>query len=238
MEAIFYVYQRNQKTYCSVCSKFFSKFNTHKKIFSISIDIFNNYTIIILVNSLITGILKQKSGTVKILDQEVSSKNRKIFQQVGCLIEQVSLYPHLTGYEHIQIVAKLTDTKIDEHVETLISTLKMNSYIHNKTKTYSQGMKQRLGILLAVLNKPKLLLLDEPLNGLDPEGVYEIRTFLLNICHQEGMSLLISSHILSEMQIFCDRFLFLKDGVISKDLTKSDLKNSNLEQEFIEDNQE
>lgn len=186
----------------------------------------------------ITGILKQKSGTVKILDQEVSSKNRKIFQQVGCLIEQVSLYPHLTGYEHIQIVAKLTDTKIDEHVETLISTLKMNSYIHNKTKTYSQGMKQRLGILLAVLNKPKLLLLDEPLNGLDPEGVYEIRTFLLNICHQEGMSLLISSHILSEMQIFCDRFLFLKDGVISKDLAKSDLKNSNLEQEFIEDNQE
>lgn len=186
----------------------------------------------------ITGILKQKSGTVKILDQEVSSKNRKIFQQVGCLIEQVSLYPHLTGYEHIQIVAKLTDTKIDEYVETLISTLKMNSYIHNKTKTYSQGMKQRLGILLAVLNKPKLLLLDEPLNGLDPEGVYEIRTFLLNICHQEGMSLLISSHILSEMQIFCDRFLFLKDGVISKDLTKSDLKNSNLEQEFIEDNQE
>ena len=186
----------------------------------------------------ITGILKQKSGTVKILDQEVSSKNRKIFQQVGCLIEQVSLYPHLTGYEHIQIVAKLTDTKIDEHVETLISTLKMHSYIHNKTKTYSQGMKQRLGILLAVLNKPKLLLLDEPLNGLDPEGVYEIRTFLLNICHQEGMSLLISSHILSEMQIFCDRFLFLKDGVISKDLTKSDLKNSNLEQEFIEDNQE
>lgn len=186
----------------------------------------------------ITGLLKQKSGTVKILDQEVSSKNRKIFQQVGCLIEQVSLYPHLTGYEHIQIVAKLTDTKIDEHVETLISTLKMNSYIHNKTKTYSQGMKQRLGILLAVLNKPKLLLLDEPLNGLDPEGVYEIRTFLLNICHQEGMSLLISSHILSEMQIFCDRFLFLKDGVISKDLTKSDLKNSNLEQEFIEDNQE
>lgn len=186
----------------------------------------------------ITGILKQKSGTVKILDQEVSSKNRKIFQQVGCLIEQVSLYPHLTGYEHIQIVAKLTDTKIDEHVETLISTLKMNSYIHNKTKTYSQGMKQRLGILLAVLNKPKLLLLDEPLNGLDPEGVYEIRTFLLNLCHQEGMSLLISSHILSEMQIFCDRFLFLKDGVISKDLTKSDLKNSNLEQEFIEDNQE
>ncbi len=186
----------------------------------------------------ITGLLKQKSGTVKILDQEVSSKNRKIFQQVGCLIEQVSLYPHLTGYEHIQIVAKLTDTKIDEHVEMLISTLKMNSYIHNKTKTYSQGMKQRLGILLAVLNKPKLLLLDEPLNGLDPEGVYEIRTFLLNICHQEGMSLLISSHILSEMQIFCDRFLFLKDGVISKDLTKSDLKNSNLEQEFIEDNQE
>lgn len=186
----------------------------------------------------ITGLLKQKSGTVKISDQEVSSKNRKIFQQVGCLIEQVSLYPHLTGYEHIQIVAKLTDTKIDEHVETLISTLKMNSYIHNKTKTYSQGMKQRLGILLAVLNKPKLLLLDEPLNGLDPEGVYEIRTFLLNICHQEGMSLLISSHILSEMQIFCDRFLFLKDGVISKDLTKSDLKNSNLEQEFIEDNQE
>lgn len=186
----------------------------------------------------ITGLLKQKSGTVKILDQEVSSKNRKIFQQVGCLIEQVSLYPHLTGYEHIQIVAKLTDTKIDEHVETLISTLKMNSYIHNKTKTYSQGMKQLLGILLAVLNKPKLLLLDEPLNGLDPEGVYEIRTFLLNICHQEGMSLLISSHILSEMQIFCDRFLFLKDGVISKDLTKSDLKNSNLEQEFIEDNQE
>ena len=143
----------------------------------------------------IPGLLKQKSGTVKILDQEVSSKNRKIFQQVGCLIEQVSLYPHLTGYEHIQIVAKLTDTKIDEHVETLISTLKMNSYIHNKTKTYSQGMKQRLGILLAVLNKPKLLLLDEPLNGLDPEGVYEIRTFLLNICHQEGMSLLISSHI-------------------------------------------
>ena len=186
----------------------------------------------------IAGLLKQKSGTVKILNQEVSSKNRKIFQQVGCLIEQVSLYPHLTGYEHIQIVAKLTDTKIDEHVETLISTLRMNSYIHNKTKTYSQGMKQRLGILLAVLNKPKLLLLDEPLNGLDPEGVYEIRTFLLNICHQEGMSLLISSHILSEMQIFCDRFLFLKDGVISKGLTKSDLKNSNLEQEFIEDNQE
>jgi len=107
--------------------------------------------------------------------------------------------------------------------------LKLENYINQKVKTYSLGMKQRLGIALALISEPEVILLDEPMNGLDPDGIMELRELLIHLAHEEGKTVLVSSHILSEMQMLCDRVIFIKNGSIVGDESVSD----NLEERYM-----
>ncbi len=184
---------------------------------------------------IITGLLEPDQGNVFINGDKVSKKDRKVFNKIGCLIENATIYPSMTGLDHVKWMCKLCDCPFDDYVKDLIVKLKLQDKMKDKVKTYSLGMKERLGIIMALVNKPTFVLLDEPTNGLDPTGIYEIREFLIEMCHKNGMSLLVSSHILAEMEKLCDRVLLLQDGEIKKELTKDALNNpQELEKEFLE----
>lgn len=188
---------------------------------------------------LITGLLRPDQGEIVILGEEFSDKNRRIFDQVGCLIESVSLYPHMTGEEHLKWMCSLCGCPYDAWVRSIAEAMKITSYLPDKVKTYSLGMKQRLGIAMALVNHPKLILLDEPTNGLDPMGIYEIREFLRSFCHEQQVSLLISSHILSEVEKLCDRVLLLQHGTMERILSKEELQQEDrLESIYVESHEE
>lgn len=183
---------------------------------------------------LITGLLEKENGDILVLGKRFTKKDRSVFNEVGCIIESVTLYPNMRGIDHLKWMCKLTQVEYDTYVENLIKKLKMEEYIYKKTKTYSLGMKQKLGIAMALVNRPKFILLDEPMNGLDPTAIHEVRELLIDICHKEGASILITSHILGEMEKLCDRVLLLKDGIIVKSLTKEEIEHeTNLEEIFL-----
>ena len=117
-----------------------------------------------------------------------------IKSNVGALIENPGIYPFMSGYDNLKL---LNETKNTQDIDTIVSQLKMDEYIHNKAKTYSLGMKQKLGIAIAFLNQPQLIILDEPMNGLDPRAVRDVRELIVK--SGRGITFLISSHILSEL---------------------------------------
>lgn len=123
----------------------------------------------------------------------IENKHKK--SNVGALIENPGVYPFMSGYDNLKL---LNETKNTQDIDTIVSQLKMDEYIHNKAKTYSLGMKQKLGIAIAFLNQPQLIILDEPMNGLDPRAVRDVRELIVKKA-EEGVTFLISSHILSEL---------------------------------------
>lgn len=161
---------------------------------------------------LILGLVKKDDGTIKIFGQELNSKNQKDFNRnLGALIESPSFYDHLTGYENLEIICKLKGLEKKEIVKTL-DLVGLNDLGKKKAREYSLGMKQRLGIAMALIGSPKLLILDEPINGLDPQGIEEMRNLFKNIVKNTSASILISSHILDEMEKISSHIGILKDG--------------------------
>ena len=155
---------------------------------------------------IIVGIIHKYEGNLKF--NQFKAHKRK----VGCIIENPSFYPNLTGMDNLRYFAEFSGGFDVKEVHDIIQMLNMNGFIHKKVKNYSLGMKQRLGIAQALLNEPELLILDEPTNGLDPEGVVEIRNIIKGIVQKRQISVLISSHILSEIEIICDRVALLQNG--------------------------
>ena len=129
--------------------------------------------------------------------------------QVGDLIEYPSLYPYLSGWDNLRLFAR--DQDVAAQIQALVTQFDMSDYIHRKARTYSLGMKQKLGIALAFLNHPQLVILDEPMNGLDPQGTKQLRDFIV-AQKQQGVTLLISSHILGELQKLADDLLIIDHG--------------------------
>ena len=161
------------------------------------------------------GLINAK-GKITILGKPVSFSSHKILDSVGALIETPAIYPFLSGLQHLKLFAAKKTKKSD--IDQLVGGLKMTNYINRKAKTYSLGMKQKLGIALALLNKPKLVILDEPMNGLDPQATKDIRDLFLRLKDQ-GVTLLISSHILSELQKIADSLLVIDGGKIIQKTT-------------------
>ncbi|CCI61235.1 ABC transporter, ATP-binding subunit [Staphylococcus equorum subsp. equorum Mu2] len=141
---------------------------------------------------------------------------------IGALIESPGLYPFLTGYDNMKLIDEDPDNK---NIDLIIKELKMEKFIHTKVKTYSLGMKQKLGIALAFLNHPQLVILDEPMNGLDPKAVKNVREAIINL-REQGVTFLISSHILSELVKVTDSILIIDDGEIIKETTMHELNQS------------
>ena len=148
---------------------------------------------------MLLGLVKPTSGTIEIMGKPFNEKNRRdILASVGSLIKSPSYYGHLTGRENMEIIRRLLDLP-KKNIEEAVHIVRMENQMEKKVKNYSLGMKQRLGIAMALARFPKLLILDEPTNGLDPAGIEEMRELIKTLPKQYGMTVMISSHILSEI---------------------------------------
>ncbi|GLI86438.1 ABC transporter ATP-binding protein [Rossellomorea marisflavi] len=170
-----------------------------------------------------TTLMKIIMNLIKNYEGELDfEENKKRIKQIGGIIENPSFYPNLSGRDNLKYFAEISGGYDKTHVDSIIKLMKIDGFVQKKVKNYSLGMKQRLGIAQALLNNPQFLILDEPTNGLDPEGVVEIREILEKVVKEKGISVLISSHILSEIENVCDKVLFLKNGELIQSI---DLKN-------------
>lgn len=180
------------------------------------------------------GLYKITKGDIKVCGLSVKKQHNEAMKNIGAIIENPDMYMDLTGKQNLKIYSLIKDAKDIEYINSLIKFLKLENRINDKIKNYSLGMRQRLGIAQALINKPKLLILDEPTNGLDPIGIRELRELIIGL-KSTGMTILISSHILSEIEKVCDKFIMINDGVILSEVTKEELllENISLEDKFI-----
>ena len=159
---------------------------------------------------MLLGLVKPTKGQVKILDMDINKNREDILSKIGALIESPSYYGHLTAYENLEILRRVL--KLEKNsIEEVLKTVKLWDVRNKKVKEFSLGMKQRLGIAEALIGNPKLLILDEPTNGLDPAGILEIRELIKSFSKEKGITVIISSHILSEIELIADNV-----GVINK----------------------
>lgn len=168
--------------------------------------------------SIITNLLQPSSGQVTILGKPNSDST--IFREISFMQDHTVLYDYLTGYDHLQFIADVQGLSKESIVE-VAQMIGNESYLHKKVKSYSLGMKQHLLLAMAVINQPKLLILDEPLNGLDPSSAIRVRELLLHLYNDRGTTILLSSHNLGEIDRITTDILFLKDGkLIEEDLSQ------------------
>lgn len=160
----------------------------------------------------ITGLSKQDSGEIIICGKNLKDDFVGAIKNIGAIIENPDMYKHLSGYENLRYYASFYPNVTDDDIWDAIRMVNMQARAKEKLKKYSLGMKQRMGIAQALMSKPKLLILDEPTNGLDPAGIKEIRDLFKKISKEQGISVMISSHILSEMQLMCDRVGIINNG--------------------------
>ncbi len=172
---------------------------------------------------MLVGLIKPTEGTIAIAGYDVRREFRKAMRQVGSIVENPELYTYLTGWENLKQFARMLGDVTDERIHEIVRMVHLDKRIHDKVKTYSLGMKQRLGIAQALLSNPKLLILDEPTNGLDPAGIRELREFVHHLVQEEHMSVFISSHLLSEVQMMCDRVAIINHGKMITVATIEDL---------------
>ncbi len=160
---------------------------------------------------MLVGLIRPTSGTVHIAGYDIRRQFLQAIRHVGCIVENPELYPYLSGRENLELFARMSSVPT-ERIDEVVQMVELSDRIEDKVKTYSLGMRQRLGIAQALLAQPKLLILDEPTNGLDPAGIREMRQFIRRLSREEGISIFISSHILHEVQLLCDRVAIIDHG--------------------------
>ncbi len=148
---------------------------------------------------LLLGLLKSEKNNIRLFDKELDTNRLEIFSKIGTLIEMPSLYDHLTGFDNLEITRRLKNVPVSR-ISKVLELVRLDKDAHRKTKEYSLGMKQRLGLAIALLSDPELLILDEPTNGLDPNGIMEMRELLVNLNQQHGTTIFLSSHLLAEIE--------------------------------------
>lgn len=161
----------------------------------------------------LTSLLRPDKGSIVICGHDLLKEREEALRYTSALIENPGLFPTLSGFENLIYFAKLRGVD-NARVEEIIAFTKLGKHIHKRSAHYSLGMKQRLGLGIALLAKPKFLILDEPTNGLDPSGIMELREELRELVNKEGMSILVSSHQLGEMDKIADRLICINNGVI------------------------
>ena len=179
---------------------------------------------------LILGLQNITSGNVYINGYDIEENFKKAIENVGTIVESPDLYMYMSGYENLKLVANLYKNVDKKRIDEIVKLVGLENRIKDKVSKYSLGMRQRLGIAQALLHRPKLLILDEPTNGLDPEGIKEVKVLLKKLAEQENMAILISSHNLAELDTFCNKISIIKNGEIVEtndiDTFKKDIKNN------------
>jgi ABC-2 type transport system ATP-binding protein len=175
---------------------------------------------------MLVGLIKPTSGTIKICGYNIQTHFFEALKNLGCIVENPELYPYLSGWNNLLHFARMLEGTGEERIREVTELVGLKGRIHDKVKTYSLGMRQRLGIAQALLGRPRVLILDEPTNGLDPAGIREMRQFIRFLAEKEGLSVLVSSHLLSEIQLLCDRVAIVTSGtVIKTDTVRNLLSN-------------
>ncbi len=159
---------------------------------------------------LILGLQGIDSGSVTINGYDIQKEFTKAIEKVGAIIENPDLYMYLSGYENLKLVANMYKGISKERIMEVVKLVKLDNRIYDKVSKYSLGMRQRLGVAQAILHKPSLLILDEPTNGLDPEGIKEMRELLKDLAKKEKMAIFISSHNLAEIETLCNKIALSK----------------------------
>ncbi|CAM3629724.1 ABC transporter ATP-binding protein [Brevibacillus invocatus] len=161
---------------------------------------------------MIVGLASITQGQITIHGANVKYEFEKAIQHVGAIVENPQMYTYLSGYRNLIHTANMLPHVDRKRIKEVIALVGLEKSIHQKVKTYSLGMKQRLGIAQALLHRPSVLILDEPTNGLDPAGIRELRDHLRKLAEVEGTAVIVSSHLLSEMELMCDEFAIIQDG--------------------------
>lgn len=175
---------------------------------------------------LLLGLMKSNSGQIEIFSENIHYHRLKHLNKVGALIENPSLYNHLNALDHLRIVARYKGKAYSNaELEAFLELVNLHREKKKKTSEFSMGMKQRLGVAMALIGKPELLILDEPINGLDPIGIIEMRNLIKNLNAQSGVTVFISSHILSEIEKLCTHLGVLNAGKIAFQGTLEEFKN-------------
>lgn len=174
---------------------------------------------------MLVDLIAMDSGRITIMGKDIKKEREVALSHIGAVVENPELYSYLSGYENLMQIARIRDISKDR-VDEVISLVGLEKRINDKLKKYSLGMKQRLGLAAALLSKPNLLILDEPTNGLDPNGIQEFRHILKTLSKEKNMSVFVSSHILGEVQHLCDTVAFIEDGKITTIETMEMVKNS------------
>lgn len=163
---------------------------------------------------MLVGLMKPSSGTILIGGYDIRKDFKKAMQNLGSIVENPEFYPFLTGEENLAYFARMDNSIPKERIQEVAVLVHMEGRLKDRVSTYSLGMRQRLGIAQALLSKPKLLILDEPTNGLDPSGIHEMRDFIETLVKETGISVLVSSHLLAEIELLCDRVAIMTEGKI------------------------
>lgn len=171
----------------------------------------------------ITGLMKHDSGEIKLFGEKFSN-NRELLKKVGALIESPVFFPEMTGYDNLKYFSILNG-KSKEDVDELIQIMNLKKVAGKKVKNYSLGMKQRLGIAITLISDPEFIVLDEPLNGLDPQGIQDIRKLILKLKEERNITFLISSHILSELEQIATKYGIMHDGKLLEEFSIEDYEN-------------
>lgn len=176
---------------------------------------------------LILGLQSITNGTVKINGYDIEKEFTKAIKQVGTIVENPDLYMYMSGYDNLKLIANLYEGITKERIHEVIKLVGLENRIKDKVSKYSLGMRQRLGIAQAILHKPNLLILDEPTNGLDPEGIKQVKDLLVKLAKEEKMAVLISSHNLLELESFCTKVTIIKNGEIVESTSIEEAKKVN-----------
>ncbi|UJF34238.1 ABC transporter ATP-binding protein [Paenibacillus hexagrammi] len=161
---------------------------------------------------MMVGLMSITEGDIRIGGHSIRTHFEEAIRHIGAIVENPEMYKFLSGYHNLVHYARMIPGISAQRIEEVIKLVGMENRIHDKVKTYSLGMRQRLGIAQALLHKPSVLILDEPTNGLDPAGIRELRDHLRKLTREEGISVIVSSHLLSEMELMCDRVAIIQNG--------------------------
>src|SRR4029078_136687 len=158
-------------------------------------------------------LISPTGGEIEIFGMDLKKHRKEILQRTGAIIERPDLYKYLTALENLRIFAVLSGIKVTQkQLMDQLEKVGLSDRASSKVKTYSQGMKQRLGIAIALIHQPQLIILDEPMNGLDPQGIADVRNLILRLSKEEKKTIMVSSHLLSEMELIADSMLIIDKG--------------------------